>query len=265
MKKIAILLLVVLTSSGSYAQDEALKFKFDSIIAEADLLYSYEKVAWISTDIHRGNKKLKKSFGGYIVTHSHDTVTGTFFNERQTGVTARYYFTTSDLDMPFKTEIKETPVRPLEAEMLRIKGIIGDQLSNPEYDIRLVEGFDPNFVLIKTADGYKLYIIMGSSKSDIIPFGNDYLLIADKEGNITDHKKFHMNIIPAETKFPDGGVATEITHSHKLTPYISTTDICTFRLYAPFTELKSFKVFCSITDKVYRYDLETNKIELSEL
>lgn len=101
---------------------------------------------------------------------------------------------------------------------------------------------------------------MGTRESGVIPFGNDYLFWSDAEGNITDWKKFHSNIIPIYAKGPNGEKVTSSCHSHlPTTPYITATDICTFRLYGELCELEEFSVSASGN---FKYNLKTNKIEI---
>jgi hypothetical protein len=116
---------------------------------------------------------------------------------------------------------------------------------------------------MKTDDYYKLYIIMGTKESGVIPFGNDYLFKANSKGIITDWIKFHSRIIPAECYGPNGEEVTMSMHSHlKTVPYITPTDICTFRLYAPFCSIEEFSVYSPALKKTFKYILESNTIEI---
>ncbi|MBK7712556.1 MAG: hypothetical protein IPJ37_17525 [Bacteroidales bacterium] len=68
MKRITILFFLGIIFLNAFSQDENLQFKLDSIIKEADLLYSYEKAVWNATDILMTDSKLKKNYGGYVVS-----------------------------------------------------------------------------------------------------------------------------------------------------------------------------------------------------
>jgi len=74
MKKIGFFLILLTVSLWMFSQEDNLQAKLDSIIIEADLLYRYEKSAWNSIDLLMADKKLKNNFGGYVVSHSGDTV-----------------------------------------------------------------------------------------------------------------------------------------------------------------------------------------------
>jgi hypothetical protein len=266
MKRPAILFFLVALVLNTYSQEENLQFKLDSIVKEADLLFRYEKAVWISTDILMADKNLKKNYGGYVVYHSNDTVFVTYFNKSLKQRIALYSFVNSDLSNPFRTNQETTALTGIEQELVNVKLKIIDQLSDKEYQVSIPKGYNPNFVLIKDNGGFKLYMLMGTSESGIIPFGNDYLFYSDSNGNIVNWKKFHSRIIPIQSKGPDGETVLSSIHSHlKTTPYITATDICTFRLYAGLIGMEEFMVLCTATGKNYKYNIKTNKIKITEL
>src|SRR5574344_971735 len=110
MKRILILFFLGIIYLNAFSQDDYLQLKFDSIIKEADLLYSYEKAVWNASDILIRNSKLKKNYGGYVVANSNDTIFVTFIDEKQKQAIARYYFTNSNLNLPFNSEIGLSPL-----------------------------------------------------------------------------------------------------------------------------------------------------------
>lgn len=265
MKKLIILLFTTV-SIFTFAQNDTLQFKFDSIIQEANLLYSYEKVAWNSSDILVQKKKLIENYGGYVIYHSNDTLFVSFLDQKHTNRIAIYKFTFSELDEPFELDYKEVKLNEIEKELLDIKIKIVEQLADEKYEITVTNGYSPNLVLLKENESYKLYIIMGTSQNGVIPFGNDYLFSADKDGNIQEWRKFHSGIIPAEAVGPNGEKVISAIHSHlKSTPYITATDICTFRLYGELCGLQEFMVYSTAFGLYFKYDIKTNKIEISEL
>jgi hypothetical protein len=270
MKKHITLVLIFLLAVSSYSQTEikaeVLKSKLDSIIVEADLLYSYEKVAWKASDIIMQNQSLKQSLGGYFVYHSEDSVFGVFLDKSLKKRIAKYTFTKTDLNVPSNSNYDFVELSPKENELLEIRNTIINQLSNPNYQVTITNGYNPNLVLIKEQTGYKFYIMMGTNHPEIIPFGNDYLFKTNKKGIITSWRKFHRNIIPAQTKMVDGSEVKSVIHSHlRTTPLITATDICTFRLYAELYKMDEFKVLSTALGKYFTYLLKTNTIEVSEI
>ena len=265
MMKIFTLLLTFLISSLIYSQSEVTQFKLDSIIKEADVLYNYEKAAWASTDLARSLERLRNDFGGYIIYHSNDTIFASIIDRAQKNRIIKYSFVTSDIDSPFRTNFDAAELTKKEERLLTIRTKLIDQLSDSKYEIGFPEGFNPNLILLEEENEYRLYIIMGTNESDIIPFGNDYLFRADLDGNIKTWKKFHSRLLPIQSKMSTGETITSATHSHlRTTPYITATDICTFRLYAPFTEITEFKVYSPALGKYMKYNMDNNTIEMLE-
>ena len=262
MKKIGFLLILLTVSLWMFSQEDNLQAKLDSIITEADLLYRYEKSAWNSIDLLMADKKLKNNFGGYVVSHSGDTVFVTCVDKTKKKSIARFTYTSRDLDKPCITKLESTPLTLLEKELLEIKIKIINQLSASKYNVTIPQGYGTNFVLLESLNEFKLYILMGTSESGVIPFGNDYLFRTNKKGNITEWKKFHSKMIPAHAKGFESAVHF---HSHlKTTPYITATDICTFRLYGKLCGMEEFGVICAATGKNYKYNINTNTIEVIE-
>lgn len=264
MRRITILIFLVTLFLNAFSQNENLQVKFDSIIAEADLMYKYEKAVWNSTDLLMADKKLKKNYGGYVVRHSVDSIFVTYLDNNQKESIAQFVYVSTNLNKPYHIRMESSPLSVLEKELLDIKVKMINQLSDSKYNVRIPQEFNPNFVLIKEDTIFKLYLIMGTSESGVIPFGNDYLFKANSKGEITFWEKFHSRMIPTMAEF-NGQKVTESSHSHlRTTPYITATDICTFRLYAQYTELEKFSVYSPAIGKTMTYILKTNKIEIKE-
>lgn len=264
MKNFILLALILFFFLNLFSQEDIAQAKLDSILVEADLMYKYEKSVWNSTDLLMSNKKLKKNYGGYIVHHSNDTLTVTYLDKNHKKSIARYSYKIDDLNKPLNIAIETSQLTTIEKDLFEIKGKIASQLSDSKYNVTIPQDYNPNLVLIKENDEYRLYIIMGTSKTGVIPFGNDYLFKANSKGKITYWKKFHSRMIPAMAEF-NGQKVRESFHSHlRTTPYITATDICTFRLYAQYTELKKFSVYSPSIGKTMTYNIESNKIEIED-
>jgi hypothetical protein len=265
MKRIAVLIAFLSLTINLLSQDNVLQFKFDSIIQEANTLYNYEKAAWNASDLLKEGLSSNSEIGGYVAYHIDDTIIVVYSDINQVMSIAKFRFLNSNLAEPFEMNFDAEVLNDAEYEFFSMKQKILNGIIYGEYEISIPEGYNPNFILIKGQGEYRFYIIMGATKAGVIPFGNDYLFTTDNEGNIMDYKKFHTNIIPTFSKYEDLGTVTSAMHSHiKSTPYITATDICTFRLYAHYTDLVEFKVYSTALGITMRYDLEKNKIELVE-
>ena len=270
MKKYLTFIIVFLFTLTSFSQtalkDEVLKSKLDSILVEADLLYSYEKVAWKASDIVVQKESLKHQIGGYIVYHSNDTVSSIFIDKSSQKRIAKITFTKKDLTVPYSSDYNQVELSSKEKKLLEIRKTIINQFSNPVYQVTISNGYSPNLVLIEEETGYKFYIIMGTNQPEIIPFGNDYLFKTDKNGIITSARKFHRTVIPAQTKMKDGSEVVSVIHSHlKMIPLITATDICTFRLYGELYQMNEFRVLSTALGKYFKYTLKTNTIEVIDI
>ena len=104
MKKIISLILVSTIVNAIYSQkiefsEGDLQFKLDSILAEGNLLYKYEKAAWISTDLIMNERALKKDFGGFLVYEDKQEVKVIIQGKKSKKCIAEYVFE-NDFNMP---------------------------------------------------------------------------------------------------------------------------------------------------------------------
>ncbi len=265
MRHIVAIILFTVILSPAKAQEEPVKAILDSILNEAGLMYAYEKAVWHSTDLLMTDRKIKEVYGGYVVRHSADSVFVSYVSKNKVDCIAYYVFTMADLVNPCIVSKDVKPLQETEKGLFDIKQKMISQMLDSKYNISIPDGFSPNFVFFKEDSIFKLYMIMGTSESGVIPFGNDYVFWGDAEGNITDWKKFHSRMVPAYSKGPHDEQVRSVIHSHlKTTPYITATDICTFRLYGELCGLDEFSVYCTATGKYYKYLLKTNTIEVND-
>ena len=237
--------------------------KTNSILNEANLIYKYEKAAWVSTDLALENKKTKKNMVGYLVYQQRDTTKSIIIN--QTGQCILETAFINGSANPIEENFNIRNLDENEIHLLLIRDSIIKDIDNKKINISCPDGFNLNFVLIPANSGYKLYILTGTSQSGIIPFGNDYLVISDDKGQIIYWKKFHSRLIDTPIKAPNGEEVIEFVHSHlKTEPFISATDICTFKLYAPFYQKLAFSVYSPALSKSFKYLLLDDKIEIND-
>ncbi len=103
-----------------------------------------------------------------------------------------------------------------------------------------------NLNLIPLIDGKskRVFILTGPQKTNVVIFGNDYLLTFNKKNKLVSKKQLHQNII--HLNYSDDGKMDSIkvestmhTHSAKTGDLITSTDICTLMLYEKFANWKS--------------------------
>lgn len=251
---------IIFAQENTYS-DKEFQQKLDSIKAEGNLLYSLENASWNSSDLLHKNKKVRDIAGNYLTYKNNDTVKTVFLNIGQDLVVAEYFFK-NNLKKAVKENFGQRKLNNLEVSLRNVRAKIVSQLSDPKYEVTAPEGFTLNMITIPFNEGYKTYLIPGTSQSGIIPFGNDYLFYSDKDGIISSSVRFHSRLIPTMTAMADGGKMTMTTHSHlKTTPFISATDICTFKLYAPFTTLEAFSVYSSALGGYMKYNYKKDVLE----
>lgn len=266
MKQIIKFLFIFITAI-SFAQDlkyseKELQQKLDSIKTEANVLFSHENASWQAGDLANSNPKLRENMGSYLTYQVKDVIKTVFLNKDQTKIIAEYDFKNNQ-KAPVKESFTQRELNDTESTLNNIHSIVIPQLSDPKYQVTLPQGYSLNLILIPFQENYKIYLISGTSQHGIIPFGNDYLFVADKKGNIISNQRFHSRIIPAQTSMQDGSELTMVTHSHLRTnPFISATDICTFKLYAPLTNLEEFSVYSPALGTYMKYNYKKDTVEV---
>ncbi|WP_139348567.1 hypothetical protein [Chryseobacterium sp. JV274] len=257
-------LVSMITSAQSLTlSDKELRQKLDSIKAEGNLLYSYESASWHAGDLVGNNKNLAENTGSYITYQTNDNnIKTAFLNKSSNLIIAEFSFKNNQTK-PIDESYKQRELNETESTLKNIRSAIIPQLYDPKYEVTVPQGYSLNMIIIPFNENYKVYLIPGTAQSGVIPFGNDYLFISDKKGTIISSKKFHSRLIPAFTSLENGGTVTMATHSHLVTnPFISATDICTFKLYAPLTKLEEFSVLSTALGSYIKYNYKKDSIEV---
>jgi len=257
-----LLLITCKTPSRLYTSESEKELirQLDSILKEGNLLYKYEKSAWIASDLALKNPIIEAEYNGYF-TYEEDGVIKVIIlgTAHQTSI-AEYIFE-NNFQIPKSVKIEKRELSDREKMLIYIRKKILENIQSNRYEITVPEGYGLNLVLLPFENKYKLYIITGATKPNVIPFGNDYIFIADQNGNIESWQKTP----PRFRTLPEGMRVTEITRTHLTDdPLITATDICTFMLYAPLHGLEAFSVLCR-TGLRLRYSLKENTITIGNI
>lgn len=263
----AILLLLLSQASGQSGLDTlSIKAKVDSIVQEANRLYNHEKAAWWASDLVRESRKLRRKSGGYIVYATQDTMVVCILSKKKEELLLRYYFPLPLAEGNYTIQDEDLRLSEAEQSLWKVKKNFIEGLQEGAYDFTYSPNYDPNFIVSKAAENFVVYIIMGHSEKTPIPFGNDYYYLIDAEGEVLEQKKFHTRMVPGETTVPGRPdlKVSMLMHSHvKSSPYISATDICTYRLYAPYhPHIDGFSVFSSALGIQFKYELSSNSVQI---
>jgi len=249
---------ILLAQKAKRMSKTELKTKLDSVLTEGNLLYRYEKAAWVSSDLAFGDPTLKSNFNAFF-TYEFQGEIKTIISEDGFNTCVAEYVFENDLDKPKSERIEKRELSDTEKSLIAIRNVILEEIFENKH-VTYPDDYRPNIILIPFAENYKLYITMGTSLKDVIPFGNDYLFIADKNGKMENWKKFHSRIIPGETMLGTYRV-TGMGHTHLITtPLITATEISMFMLYAPLFDMNELSVYSPAIKKSIKYSLKDNKI-----
>jgi len=271
MKKVLLVVSLFLFSSILFAQkikisENELKTQLDAVLKEGNLLYKYVQASLVAVDSALVNPIINKpySFWSYFPYEDSEKIKIIIFVGNTPTCIAEYTFE-DDFTKPKSVIIERRELTTKEKTLMDIRDKIVAQIRKPKYGLTFdwCFGCTMEFILIPDIDSYKFYCIIRTtehSEEDIIPFGNDYLFIANKKGKIKRWYNFHSEFIPWHP-IVDGNRVTEVSHSHlTTTPLVTATDICTFKLYAPLYDIDEFFVYSTALGKYMKYNWKKNEI-----
>ena len=261
MKQLIILILLFsnLSLHAQFSQDE-LKLKCDSILQESNTLYKHEKAAWVFTDMFLAKPEIKNAFFKYLTYQQEDSIKCIVINKKMQSI---YEVIFTDDNNPQIERFLWRDLTEQEAKLIDIRAKALKEISANQY-VAVYKDYPPNFILLPFESGYKLYAICGTNKPKTFPFGNDYLFILNQDGEIQSKKQFHSRLISFQND-PANSI-TKIVHSHlQQEPFISATDICTFRLYREGSNISQMEILSTAFSIYFIYDAETNTITTKAL
>ncbi|MDD3037027.1 hypothetical protein [Bacteroides sp.] len=265
MRKITILTAILLISCFSVVHSQTYNYteteleqKCDSILQEGNLLYRYEKAAWIFSDMYMNKPEIMGNAATYLTYEKGDSIKCILIDKEKK---CNFEVSFVETSTPCLVRHIYRDLSNYENNLLETRTKILRNLVDNKYDLVTYDGYSLNWILLPFEEGYKFYAINGTQKAGEVPIGNDYLFITNKEGEIQSWKKFHSRLIPIDKGEPGG----KHIHSHlRQEPFISATDICTFKLYQNQVGLTSFGVYSPSLDTFFVYQLETNSITISK-
>lgn len=229
----------------------------DSICTEGYNLFLAECVNWVATDSVLEHYE-RDSIGGNVIWQPTDsTWKAVFFDSefRHTIFELCFNMHTGKYDFSYdkrpstEMEIKQRELRASMFENAFRR--YGDSLRYNSSLGRL------NFDFVRVNDStIRMYILQGTERTNVIPFGNDYSIDFDNDGNLIAFRRYHHSLIAISTE--ESNDERDITvHSHlKDNPYITPTDICNFLLYRGI--MTTTQVYSTALDSFIIYDAERN-------
>lgn len=259
MKKITLIILAFI-SFNLYSQSEK---DSNKILAEGKLLYRLEKGSWYGTDdflVRFENKK--NNIGGYLSYKNKNSEINTIFYDKSDNskILVRYTFDSIPKIRPSKIDTLNLKISDLEKNLIAIRTDAKKRANeNKDEFFKFYNNTALNFVPLITKKEKKVFVITGPQISGVVLLGNDYLLKYGKKNQLKTKERIHNSIIqlPYTSENKDNPAVATL-HSHIISDYINSTDICTLLLYKKYVDWKTHytigKKYVSI------FDLEKEKL-----
>lgn len=240
MKKRTLILIAFCISLITYGQDP------DKILAEGKLLYRLEKASWNGTDDFLARFPGKRNLiGGYLSYESDNhKITNIFFSrENNDSLLVRYQFD-SIPDSPLQIDTANLEITEYEKDLIIIRQDAIQRISNNSDNFfTFYKNTSLNPIPLITDKEKKVFILTGPQVSNMVIIGNDYLLEYDKKNKLKNKIQIHKSLLQYPYKSDDPENKMESTyHSHIVSEYINSTDICTLLLYKDYVEWKQHYV-----------------------
>ncbi|WP_445749944.1 hypothetical protein [Polaribacter sp.] len=258
MRKI-ILILILLSSSFIFSQNIETK----KILKEGKLLFRLEKGSWYGTDDMLARFKNKKdSIGGYLSYENSKNRINTIFFSRfdSSKILLRYEFDSLPKPKPIKIDTLNNIATDLEKSLIKIRQDAKDRAySNEDKFFSYYENTALNFIPVINENGRNVFILTGPQVSGVVLIGNDYKLDYNVKDEFVKNMKIHNSILQFPYTSENKENPTVSTyHSHVVTEYISSTDICTLLLYKDYVEWNQHIVMSE--NEVSIFDLEKESL-----
>jgi hypothetical protein len=259
MKKIILLLLFIFSGSIAYSQNK----KTEKILEEGKLLFRLEKGSWYGTDdmLARFENKID-SIGGYLSYEDDESKINTIFFSRynSNNILVRYSFDSLPKVEPIKIDTLNNVASELEKSLILIREDAKERASKNENKFFMFyDKTAMNFIPVINGEERNVFVLTGPQVGGVVLIGNDYKLSYDKNNKLDKKMKVHNTLL--EFPYNSGGKENPTVrtfHSHVVTEYISSTDICTLLLYKNYVEWKQHIVMSK--KEVSIFDLEKESL-----
>ncbi|MBR5118324.1 MAG: hypothetical protein IK100_06745 [Muribaculaceae bacterium] len=236
----------------------------DSVIDEGNTLYLHDKLNWVMSDAYK-QMCSSKTASLSVVGQLNDTLmSGIMIDADQMRCVfeCRLNLNTGEIE-PFDLVRGLTPKEIARAE--RQMALL-ETVSDLDGIYNVAEAGNLNADVVEISPNLtRVYLLQGTDKSKLIPFGNDYSFDFDAAGNLLARRKYHKSFIPIDFSSKEGNIR-KCTHSHlDDNPYITPTDIATFLLYGhDLYQMKTFSVYSKALNCYFTYNADSATIILVE-
>lgn len=234
----------------------------DSVIEEGNTLYLHDKLTWVMSDAYKQMCSSKTASMSVVGTLNDTLMSGIMIDVDQMKCVfeCRLNLNTGEIE-PFNLVRGLTPKEIARAEL---KVDLLEKVGELDGIVNIKEAGSLNADIVEISPNLtRVYLLQGTNKSKLIPFGNDYSFDFDDKGNLIARRKYHNSFIPIDFASKEGNIR-KCTHSHlDDNPYITPTDIATFLLYGhDLYGMKTFSVYSTAFGCYFTYNVETATIVL---
>ena len=215
------------------------------IVEEGKQLYKTEMASWYGTDLFLESYKNRENIGGYFSYTENELAKCIFYSKAANpNVIGTISFdSTYSLDLA-QIDLNERNFSKMENDLYEIrKRAVEEMNTNQGGFFKFYQNTSPNIIPLINGSEKKVYVLTGPKKSDVVIFGNDYLLTFDQNNNLVSKKELHQNIIPISySNTTEGEVVEMHTHLPETGELITATDVCTLMLYEKFANWTTHNV-----------------------
>ena len=264
MKNLLFILFALFSSFYVIAQKrpmtlEVIEPKLDSIHKEADILYQYTIVTRTASIMAGEKLGSNISASEIIVYPKSDTLVAVAFPKNSQKMYEAHFVSGQKVWDSTTTRMLSTA----EKELLELKDTLLKQSRDKDYNIIKPEGYGLDYTMFPINGGYHFYVLTTTEKENLIPFGNAYIFISNKEGHINSFKKVYPEFNPTSTLGPRGFVFNMIMPSYPVEePFIHAADICNFRIYGVPAGVEKLGVHSIRNKRMTTYDPKSYELKI---
>ena len=219
----------------------------DSILQEGLRLYTYEKLSWLASDLLAEHAAVDLTSIRGSAVELGDNGKLTHFYCRQDSVVFSCTLDLNDFSLSWDNTVR--PMTDDDRDAVHFRSDIINRIIETYGDsIYTIQDGSINIDLIWLGtDNLRAYLLQGTTLNGVIPFGNDYYVDIDRDGNLIEFHRFHHSYIPIDIRQAgENTQVLEVIHSHTVdNPFFTPTDICTALLYAH--DLYGMKSVCILS------------------
>lgn len=261
MKIAHYVLLVVMVSFFSNAQNKKIEKQAKEVVEEGKLLYRTEMASWYGSDVFMEKLANKKNdIGGYISYLDGDIAKCVFYSKDKKPQTLGII--SFDSTYSVKSAIIDETKRDLSAlenDLYQIRAKTLERVSSGTDTIfKFYKKSNYNVIPIIKNNQKKAFILTGTTENGKAIIGNDYLLIFDRKNEIIKTERLHNSLLYFNTN--DDSVGGAHNHINGKSELITSTDICTLMLYSRFSSWENHYVVSK--DFVSIWDCKKNKLKV---